>query len=359
MFQYKNATQSTVKYLLVTLDAHSLDVCQAQKPSFLDQGADIFSIMDSSQSDVEDNAEHLRQEIGSLHSSIKDKSTLDKAASNEMVLKSLLIKATRYLAAHPFSKDIYESGLFGSSLLPLPQPASHSLANVLYLQAQLLRHSPEGPVASGCIAKLEEAVNAGVLANPNATTKRKPQLKREKELREVRKEMDIFALHRNATHQHGPTATRFAHRSQMKIAAGIVNVEEEERLEKEAREVKEERSAHHKRRKVRKLESKIISLASLEADVSDLMSTYTTPQLCGSCTTVPSRVDWSVVPNILQPSAEEEGGGGIKDSERAGRKMSQLEVRPRGKHFSVAYILLTTRFACRYHASPSGSYLIL
>lgn len=115
----------------------------------------------------------------------------------------------------------------------------------------------------------------------------------------------------------------------MKIAAGMIDVEQEERVERVAMEVKEERSAHHKRRKVRKLQSKISSLTSLEADVSNLISAYATPQLCGDCTNDPSRVDWSKVPSILQPSAEEEGGGGIKDPERAERKKSQVEVRIR------------------------------
>ena len=115
----------------------------------------------------------------------------------------------------------------------------------------------------------------------------------------------------------------------MKIAAGMIDVEQEERVERVAMEVKEERSAHHKRRKVRKLQSKISSLTSLEADVSNLISAYATPQLCGDCTSDPSRVDWSKVSSILQPSAEEEGGGGIKDPERAERKKSQVEVRIR------------------------------
>jgi hypothetical protein len=131
---------------------------------------------------LEDDKDLLCSEILALTCTLQ----ADTTSENFDMPKNLLIKTTKYLTVHPFSSEVYNAGLYASSRLHLPESASHSLANIQYLQAQLLRFSPEGPDASGYIAKLEEAVKTGVLANPHATTKRKVQLKREKELREVR-----------------------------------------------------------------------------------------------------------------------------------------------------------------------------
>jgi len=111
------------------------------------------------------------------------------AAGPESLCKNLLIKCTSYLNTHSFSQNVYNFGLevIGKVGTSSTSP-SHALANLLHLQAALLRHSPDGHTAS--ISKMEEAVKVGINANPNATTKKKAQLKREAQLRKWKVSFD-------------------------------------------------------------------------------------------------------------------------------------------------------------------------